>query len=170
MLITEKDLMFRAQVARGFALAGCFASAACNSGTASVPLAAISNISGDYSGTMHDAQGGSGTATATFAQHGSSAGGAITDTEAGATITAQVSLTIARSNVVSGAMVIDYADGTTCTFRTSGTYDAGTNVLSGSYSAVTNCAGDTGTYSLTQQCIDTVTSGDRRTMGIPAHC
>jgi lipopolysaccharide export system protein LptA len=119
---------------------------------------------------MQDAQGGAGTATATFAQHGSSAGGAITDTESTATITAQVSLTIARSNAVSGAMVIDYADGTTCTFSTAGSYNASTNVLSGSYSAVTNCAGDTGTYSLTQQCTDTITSADRRTMGLPPHC
>jgi hypothetical protein len=162
--------MSKAQIAGLFALAGCFALAACHSGTATPPLAAPSNISGDYIGTMQDAQGGGGTATAAFAQHGFTAGGAITDTENTATITAQVSLTITRSNSVSGAIVIDHADGTTCTFSTTGTYDTSTNVLSGSYSAVTNCAGDTGTYSLTQQCTDTVTSVDRRTMGLPAHC
>jgi hypothetical protein len=58
--------------------------------------------------------------------------------------------------------VIDFANGTTCTFSTTGTYNSATAVLSGSYSAVTNCTGDTGTYSLTQQCTDTVTSGRRR--------
>ena len=60
------------------------------------------------------------------------------------------------------SMVIDFANGTTCTFSTTGTYNSATAVLSGSYSAVTNCAGDTGTYSLTQQCTDTITSVRRR--------
>ncbi len=111
---------------------------------------------------MQDAQGGNGTATATLAQHGAMAGGAIVDKEAGATITAQISLSIDAANAVSGAMVVDYASGTTCTFSTTGSYDPTTAVLGGSYTAVTNCSGDTGTYTLTQQCSDTITSGLRR--------
>ena len=65
-------------------------------------------------------------------------------------------------------MVIDYANGTTCTFSTSGNYNPATAVLSGSYSAVTNCAGDSGTYSLTQQCTDTITSVRHRDTGTGA--
>jgi hypothetical protein len=142
------------------ALAGCNGSIAPAAATPQPPT----NISGDYSGTVQDAQGGNGTATATLAQTGFTAGGALTVKEAATTVTAQMSLTLTTSNAVSGSMVIDYASGTTCSFSTSGTYNTSTNVLSGSYTAVTNCAGDTGTYSLTQQCTDTITSIERRRM------
>ena len=147
------------------ALISFVALAGCSSGSvtpASTPQP--TNISGDYSGTVQNAQGGSGTATATLAQTGFTAGGAITVKEAATTVTAQMSLTLTTSNAVSGSMVIDYANGTTCTFSTSGTYNTSTNVLSGSYTAVTNCAGDSGTYSLTQQCTDTIISIERRRM------
>jgi hypothetical protein len=40
-------------------------------------------------------------------------------------------------------------------------------VITGSYSAVTNCSGQSGTYSLTQECSDTVTSVGRRPMTTP---
>lgn len=146
-------------------LGGCNKSAAPSPVPTSTP--SVSNISGDYTGTTQDAQGGAGTANATLAQNGTSAGGAITIKQSAVTVTAQVSLSITTSNALSGAMVIDYPNGTTCTFSTSGAYNATTNVLSGSYTAVTNCAGDTGTYSLTQQCTDTVTSADRTVMTTP---
>jgi hypothetical protein len=154
-----------------FAVAACLVLTGCNSSPSTPSVPAPSNISGDYSGTVQDAQGGAGTATGTLAQHGANAGGSITDTEAGATLNAQISLTIASSNHVSGTIVIDYPNnGPTCTFSTKGAYSTSTHVLSGSYSAVTNCAGDTGTYSLTQQCTDTVTSGYRRMIGGIAAC
>lgn len=149
-------------------LAAAITLAGCNKSTTPAPLTpSVSNISGDYTGTTQDAQSGAGTASATLAQHGTSAGGAITIVQSGATVTAQVSLTITPSNAVSGGMVIDYPNGTTCTFSTTGNYNGSTNVLSGSYSAVTNCAGDTGTYALTQQCTDTVTTADRTVMTTP---
>lgn len=138
--------------------------AGCSSGS-TIPSATPtpSNISGDYSGTVQDAQGGSGTASGTLAQSGFTAGGAITIAQAKAALTAQLSLTLTTSNAVSGSIVIDYPNnGPTCTFSTTGTYNTSTNVLSGSYTAVTNCAGDSGTYSLTQQCTDTIINGERR--------
>ncbi len=116
---------------------------------------------------MQDAQGGAGTATATLAQHGSAAGGAITDVETDATITAQISLSITPANAVSGAMVVDYAGGTTCTYSTTGSYDPSTGALNGSFTAVSNCAGDSGTYTLTQSCHDTVTASEIRPLGTP---
>ncbi len=145
------------RIASSAALVSALLLAACTSSSVQSVLQ-FANISGDYSGTMNDSVGGAGTATGTLAQHGNSAGGAITDVESGGTITAQMSLAITTSNSVSGAMVVDYPGGATCTFKTSGTYNAGTNVLSGTYTAVTNCSGQTGTYSLTQLCHDTVTS------------
>jgi hypothetical protein len=142
------------------------ASAGCSKSSSSTPpVTTPTNISGQYSGTMQDAQSGSGTATASLAQRGADAGGTITDVGTSATLSAQVSLVISSSNAVDGTIVINYpSNGPTCTFTTTGTYDTSTNVLSGSYTAVTNCSGDTGTYSLTQQCTATVTSVDRRRM------
>lgn len=144
-------------------LAASLTLAACNGSNNTPASPSISNISGDYSGTMQDAQLGSGTAAGTLAQHGASAGGQITETASGGPQNFQFSLAIDASNNLTGAIVIDEANGTTCTFSTSGTYNTGTNVISGSYTAVTNCSGDTGTYTLTQQCFDTVTSLHRRT-------
>lgn len=157
-------------------LAGCMTLAGCNNSSSPSPAPtstpSLSNISGDYAGTTQDSQGGAGTATATLAQNGSNAGGAIAITQTSGTLTAQISLTLTASNTVSGAMVVDYANGTTCTFTTTGTYtnNGTTAALNGSYKAVTNCAGDTGTYALTQQCTDTVTSGDRRVSVFPNPC
>ena len=68
-------------------------------------------------------------------------------------------------------MVVNYTSGATCTFNTSGTYNASTYSLNGSYAAVTGCTGDTGTYALAQQCTDTVTSSERRPQfAPPAQC
>jgi hypothetical protein len=89
----------------------------------------------------------------------------MTLTGSSATITAQMSLTLSNANSVSGSIVVDYANGTTCTDSTTGTYSnngSSTAVLSGTYTAVTNCTGDTGSYTLNQQCTDTITSIDRR--------
>jgi hypothetical protein len=168
-------ILNRFHVYAGLAFAACIALAGCNGSTSPSPSPTpqFSNISGDYTGTVSDAQAGNGTATATLAQTGSSAGGAITITQTSGTIVAQTSLTITTSNALSGTMVVNYADGTTCTFHTTGTYTnngSSSAVINGSYSAVTNCAGDTGSYTLNQQCTDTITDVERRTLAYPAHC
>jgi hypothetical protein len=161
-------------------IAGCNGSAAppvtrsASLGGESAPLPQrLSNISGDYVGTVQDTQGGSGNAKATLAQHDANAGGAVKVKEANQAITVDVSLTITSSNSTSGAMVIDFPpakSGPVCTFSTTGTYDPTSNVLTGSYAAVTGCTGDTGTYTLTQQCHDTVVTGALpRRMNNP-HC
>jgi hypothetical protein len=147
----------------------------CNGSTSPSPspTSQLSNVSGDYTGTLTDAQGGSGAATATFAQHGSSVGGAVTATQSGGAITAQVSMALTAANALSGAMVVDFADGTSCTYSVNGNYannGSTSAVMSGSYTAVTGCSGDTGSFSLTQQCTDTITSVDRRAMSYPPHC
>jgi plastocyanin len=138
-------------------------SACSSSSTSAPPTPSPSNISGDYLGTMTDSAAGTGTASATLAQTGASAGGTLTFAPTSGTLTAHLSMTIAGSNATSGAMVIDYPNnGPTCTFSMTGTYDTSTNVLNGSYSAVTNCSGQSGTFSLTQQCTDTITGHARR--------
>lgn len=161
--------------AAALAMTAALALAGCNSSSTPAANASTANISGDYAGTMQDAQSGNGTVTATLAQHGSNAGGTIDDTISGGTLTAQISLSIAPSNAVTGTMVIDYppaGTGPVCTFKTTGTYanNGSSATLSGTYTAVTNCSGDSGSYTLTQQCTDTVASEQRRVMTFPAKC
>ena len=153
-------------------LAACLVLDGCNStvtAPAVQPQPVLPNISGDYAGTIADSQNGTGDATATFAQNGSSAGGAITVTGQSATFTAQTAITISASNAYTGSMIVDYANGTTCTYGTAGTFDPQTYVLSGTYSAVAGCSGGTGKYTLTQQCYDTSTSRRRKALRI-LHC
>jgi hypothetical protein len=137
----------------------------CN-GSSSSPPAAIPNISGDYVGSVQDSVLGAAAVTGTLAQHGGSAGGGLVLTAGSATQNVAYSVVVDSSNAISGTMVEDLASGTTCTFSTSGNYNPSTNQISGSYTAVTNCSGQNGTYTLTQQCFDTVTSLHRRTMTI----
>jgi hypothetical protein len=140
----------------------------CN-GTVSNPVpAAPSNISGDYAGTVVDSSAGTLAATALLAQHGSSAGGTITTAPGGTTLVSSLSLAIDSSNAVSGTMVQDLPGDITCSFAVTGSYATSTAVLAGSYHAITGCTGQTGTYTLTQSCTDTVTTGDKRpAFGVP---
>jgi hypothetical protein len=152
-------------------IAGCLALTGCNGSNTPAMIAQIPNVSGDYSGTFHDGIAGTGAATTTLAQHGSNAGGAINAATPGGGATAQISLTIASSNALTGAMVINYPSGTTCTFSTTGTYsnNGSTAGISGSFVPVTGCSGDSGTYTLTQECTDTITSAIRP-FSFPAQC
>jgi hypothetical protein len=133
----------------------------------------VSNISGDYMGTVKDGQGGNGTAKGTLAQHNSDAGGAIRVKGANQSVSVEVSLAVSSTNSTSGAMVVDYppaGSGPVSTFSTTGTYDRSSNVLRGSYTAVHGCGGDTGTYKLTQLCHDTVVSGNSPSRLNNPHC
>jgi len=151
------------------AISACIALASCSSGTVVPP--AVVNMSGDFSGTFQDSVYGSAPATATFAQHGNNAGGSITIAYTSGTVVAQTSFTIAPiSNALSGTLVIDYPT-QQCTFSTTGTFDPNTNAVNVTFSPITNCTGETGSYSMTQQCTATTTSADRRqTLNVPVRC
>jgi len=127
------------------------------------------NISGDYTGTAQDSVNGALAATAILAQHGGSAGGTLTTSvPGGATLTSAISLVISSSNALSGTIVEDLPGGVTCTFSTTGSYNTTSQQITGSYSAVTGCSGQSGTYTLNQVCTDTVTTAaGRRRMGVP---
>jgi hypothetical protein len=149
-----------------------FALAGCNGGASSnpvAPLATLSDVSGDYIGTLTDNAAGTQTATATFSEHGSAVGGALLLGAAGATSIA-LALTLASSNALTGAGTMDTA-GNACTFTFSATYDPNTNQFTGTYAPVGTCAGMTGgTYNLVQQCMDPVASTRRSPKGTLAHC
>ena len=144
-----------------------FALAACNSTSSNSTPNTISNISGDYTGTVQDSISGTLPATATLSQHGSAAGGVLTTTSGAVALNSAITLVVTTSNAVSGTIVQDLPGGTTCTFSTTGNYNTGSQQITGSYSAVTGCSGESGTYTLNQQCTDTVTSVERRAMGVP---
>ena len=147
------------------ALTGCGGS----SNSVNLPAATLSDVSGDYVGTLKDNTAGTQTATATFSEHGASVGGALLLGATGATSIA-LALTLDTSNELTGAGTLDTA-GNACTFTFSATYDPNANKLTGTYAPVGTCAGMTGgTYTLAQQCMDPVASTRRRTMGLLAHC
>jgi hypothetical protein len=127
------------------------------------------NISGDYSGTMTDGQNGNSTATGTLAQTGSNAGGSIVSTGGNQTLTYQMAVAIDSNDRITGSMVTDLPAGAQCSFAFTGAYDATTNVLSGNYTAVSGCSGDTGSFALTQTC-SARPDALRRRMGTPAQC
>lgn len=152
------------------AMTACCLAAGCNTTASPIAAPQIANVSGDYSGSMQDTGNGNGNATGSLAQHGASAGGGITATETGGTVTAQFSISVNSANAVSGAIVVDYppaGTGPVCTYSTSGTFDPSTSVLSGTFTAVSNCSGDTGSYTLTQLCHDQITGGEVRELGNP---
>jgi hypothetical protein len=151
------------------AVFACIALASCSSGTIVPP--AVVNMSGDFSGTFQDSVYGSAPATATFAQHGNNAGGSITIAYPSGTVVAQTSFTIAPvSNALSGTLVIDYPTAQ-CTFSTTGTFDPKTNAVNVTFAPITNCAGETGSYTMSQQCTATTTSAaDRRALSVPFPC
>ncbi len=138
---------------RTFGLIGVLVLSACNSSNngpfispspSPTPTPGPANVSGDYTGTIQDSANGAGTVTGTFAQQGTNAGGSLTITSASVTTTADVSFAIAAGGALRGAIVIDYPSGTTCTFSTTATYNFTTNVIAGTYSAVSGCSGQSG--------------------------
>lgn len=142
----------------------CLALTACHAKSSDTPPVAAVNMSGDYTGTMSDTLSGNGTATATFAQKSSTLGGAVTETLTSSTLTANMALAVASpNNTVSGTMVINYPGAATCSFSVTGTFDTNALVMSGTYTPLTGCTGDSGSFSLTQQCTDTVTAVKRET-------
>jgi hypothetical protein len=151
----------------GVGIAACVGLAGCSSGTIT-PLA-VTNMSGDFGGLMQDVQNGTGSATATFAQHGNNVGGAITIVRPSGTVTADASFTISTTNTIAGTLVIDYPT-QQCTYTTTGSFDPNSNTLTATFSAITNCTGDTGSFTLTQSCSATVDSDARRVLSVPNRC
>ncbi|MEO6912737.1 MAG: hypothetical protein ABI182_01775 [Candidatus Baltobacteraceae bacterium] len=135
---------------------------ACNGGSTATPTPSVANISGDYTGSVQDSVTGVLTASAILAQHGNSAGGTLSLTGGATTLITGVSFVISPANALNGTIVEDLPNGITCTMSATGTYNSTASQITGSYSAVTGCGGETGTFTLNQQCTDTVTSSSRR--------
>jgi hypothetical protein len=132
---------------------------------ASAPL----DLAGQYTGTATDSVFGSANASTTLTESGTTLTGtiALTSTTSNATLSQLVSWTVASGYTISGTANVA---GSQCSFSSTGVYDTSTNVLSGKYSAVSGCSGETGTFSLTQQCTNPVSDALRRRLARPASC
>lgn len=120
------------------------------------------NLTGQYSGSVSDSVLGSGTAISNFVGAGGGLGGYFVFTFGSANYD---NPTIAGGDRdalqpnwgrgghgdVFGGFESTIA-GTACEFAYSASYSSSDNELTGSYKAVNGCSGETGTFTLTQQC------------------
>lgn len=162
--------------ARGTATAVLAAAAValggCDSGSTSAPpvATALTNIAGEYTGTVQDSTLGTQTAATTLAEHGSSIGGALTVTSGTSTSTWAIAWTLTTANTVTGSGSVGSAAGPTCTFAMSGTYNPTSGQIAGTYQAVNGCSGRTGSFTLNQQCSNPTASARRRPLGVTQPC
>ncbi|HYL26587.1 MAG TPA: hypothetical protein VEW74_02065 [Candidatus Nitrosotalea sp.] len=146
-------------VAVMFLLTACASSASGvpNAGQAPAPMSRVAgdakstNLSGVWKGTQTDIAYGTGKATASYTQYQNSVGGVLTVKFANASASSSVALTVSGSSV-NGTTVAARGGSFYCTFSTTSTYDPKTRVMSGSYSAVYGCTGDSGTFTLKHKC------------------
>lgn len=137
-------------------LATVIALAGCNGGSnppSNPPT--VSQIAGEYTGTATDSVFGSGSAAVTLSQTASSIGGTLIETFGATTITNALAITIdLDGNVAGSATATVPSNANTCGFKVTGTYANSTGNLNGNYSAYSGCSGETGSFTMTQQCTD----------------
>lgn len=164
------NLRFVAVAATASLLAACSVDAAhapvydtSNQTATSVPGfdAGVRNVSGDYAGTFQDGTAGSGHARASFSQHRGAVGGSILET------LAKQKQRVAVAGILNakgslGATMAEDVGSSACTFSLTAKYDASTHRLNGTYQATHGCTGDTGSFSLKQQCYFVLRAGDMR--------
>ena len=111
---------------------------------------ATRNLSGQYVGSVSDSVIGTGTAAANFASTGTNLGGYFEFTF-GSTEYSNAASGASTSRGMEGVFVATIAS-TACSFSFKAKYNGSNNVLRGQYRAVNGCAGEHGTFRLTQQC------------------
>lgn len=152
-----------------FALSGCSADRQSSFAPSSSAVAALApagsgtlNVAGQYAGSVNDGSL-SGRARASISQYGGSVGGPI----------AYAFPSQKRANSAAGTLQGSSLRGTmvatvgsvACTFKFSATYDNSTHTLSGSYRAVHDCSGDSGTFTLNEKCYYVLRAEIRRDVG-----
>ncbi len=146
-----------ALVTGAFALCGCG-----GAGSAGVPAAGAqsqaarpqggtgtTNVAGQYAGTVQDSASGAGYASASLAQYGGGVGGQLDFQYGTSTVTAQIGALLASGDALPGTLV---AGSRPCSFGVSETYDATKHKLVGSYKAYSGCRGESGSFTLKEQC------------------
>jgi hypothetical protein len=112
--------------------------------------AAILNVAGQYSGTVHDSAFGKGKVTASLAQDRSAVGGDFVQVYSAGKANSSLAA-LATGNAARGISVATVL-GVACSFNFTGKYNAKTFVLSGGYKAVHGCSGESGTYTMKERC------------------
>jgi hypothetical protein len=127
------------------------------------------NLTGQYSGSVSDSVLGTGTAVANFAGLADALGGYFGFTFGSATY-ANAASTYASWGGVAGVFVATIASNA-CTFAFKASYNPSSFELDGKYKAINGCSGESGTFSLTQQCYydEQWQNGLRRANGLQ-HC
>lgn len=144
-------------LAAGLAFLAALLSAACSGNsttstvTPSTPAPALANVAGQYHGSVTDSVFGGGRGLGDFSQSGSAVGGRLRSAYASKTVLNSVAMVVSRSNSLSGTAIATIGRAA-CTFSVSGTYDATTFHLNGSYSAIHGCANETGSFALKEAC------------------
>lgn len=127
--------------------------------------AGVRNISGDYAGTFNDANSGNGHAHASFSEHRGAVGGSILETLVKQKQRVAVAGILNSKDALAATMAGNVGS-SACTFALSAKYDASTHRLNGTYQAIHGCTGDTGSFSLKQQCYFVLRAGAiRRDVG-----
>ncbi len=115
----------------------------------------VSQIAGEYTGTATDSVFGSGSAAVTLSQTASSIGGTLTETFGATTISNSLAITIDLSGNITGSAIATVpSNANTCGFKVNGTYDNSTGDFNGAYTSYSGCSGETGSFTMTQQCSD----------------
>jgi hypothetical protein len=112
---------------------------------------AIQNDSGQYNGSMQDSVLGTGSASASLAQDSHAVGGSVAVSYGSSNVSYSFAAHTQTGLSLSGAQVAFLGSGV-CTFSVTATYDANSHVLAGTYQAVRGCAGENGSFSLTEDC------------------
>jgi hypothetical protein len=119
------------------------------------------NLTGQYSGSVSDSALGSGTAIANFVGAGGGLGGYFVFTFGSANYDNPTIAAGGRDDLAANAYrghgdIFGAFESTiasaACEFYYSASYSSSNNELTGSYKAVSGCSGQTGTFTLTQQC------------------
>jgi hypothetical protein len=127
------------------------------------------NLTGQYSGSVTDSTLGTGTATANFAGLPGTLGGYFAFTF-GSSIYPNVVDAYSTWGGIAGVFVATTAS-TACTFSFKAGYNRASNELNGKYTAINGCYGESGSFSVTQQCSydEQQSQGIRRDGGL-MHC
>lgn len=122
------------------------------------------NVAGQYAGRVDGGALGNGHARGSISQFGDSVGGPLAYTFASGKRANAAAATLQSDGSMHGTMVATVGT-VACTFKFSANYDKSTHKLSGSYRAVHECSGDSGTFSLDEKCYYVLRSDIRRDIG-----
>ena len=106
-------------------------------------------VAGQYKGTATDSARGKASAVLNLTASGTASGGGMTLAYASKNVRAVVALSASGTTLNGNETVLT---ATPCSFGMRASYDPKKHVLSGTYSAITGCSGQTGKFNLKEQC------------------